>query len=625
MFENKRRSDGAVDIPDRRMHARVPLRSLAYLSLDGGNGGLILNICEGGIAVQTAGIITDIFFPKMRFRLPQSETWIEAAGKLAWQGPSRKEAGIRFVALTEDTREQIKSWIDSVALDADFPSELDQSRTLPESEEPTQEPQGSFNSDPLAEFDSMFPSESSLPPATRRSKRELVPAPAAPELNGTPEAASVSPTNPRQESTDASPQPALTAAADRAEEPPPPPGGSPRTAPSVEGTSFYEEILAAQPESASLHDSGAVRLSESAPAPKLESVAVAPGAREIPFTAFGYRPAAFEEPAGKEWIVVVAALAALLILGVVVSVGPAKLTALLFHRAPTPASTEAAVPGPPPPYGATNKSTPKPPPKIHPNTAAQSREADSGAETGTEPEKAPQDAITSEVDTETVRGQAPDSSETPAPPGTAQGQPSEAKATGDQTYETPEEKEEKVRQFQIEHSATIPVIPPPVSQTPSSSQPQVVTPNPPNLVPGSPRTERTPSASGTVGSSIPHTPAPAGTVAISSHFQSVPGSELQSTESLQIGQLISFREPSYPIEAVREHVEGTVTLRVDVSQVGTVERVRFIGGPPLLAAAAINSVRTWRYRQTILNGRAVESVEDVAMTFRLGNTAASPR
>ena len=358
MFENKRRSDGAVDIPDRRMHARVPLRSLAYLSLDGGNGGLILNICEGGIAVQTAGIITDIFFPKMRFRLPQSETWIEAAGKLAWQGPSRKEAGIRFVALTEDTRERIKSWIDSVALDADFPSELDQSRTLPESEEPTQEPQGSFNSDPLAEFDSMFPSESSLPPATRRSKRELVPAPAAPELNGTPEAASVSPTNPRQESTDASPQPALTAAADRAEEPPPPPGGSPRTAPSVEGTSFYEEILAAQPESASLHDSGAVRLSESALAPKLESVAVAPGAREIPFTAFGYQPAAFEEPAGKEWIVVVAALAALLILGVVVSVGPAKLTALLFHRAPTPASTEAAVPGPPPPYGATDKSTP---------------------------------------------------------------------------------------------------------------------------------------------------------------------------------------------------------------------------------------------------------------------------
>ncbi len=623
MFENKRRSDGAVDIPDRRMHARVPLRSLAYLSLDGGNGGLILNICEGGIAVQTAGIITDIFFPKMRFRLPQSETWIEAAGKLAWQGPSRKEAGIRFVALTEDTRERIKSWIDSVALDADFPSELDQSRTLPESEEPTQEPQGSFNSDSLAEFDSMFPSESSLPPATRRSKRELVPAPAAPELNGTPEAASVSPTNPRQESTDASPQPALTAAADRAEEPPPPPGGSPRTAPSVEGTSFYEEILAAQPESASLHDSGAVRISGTALAAKLKSIA--PGAGGIPFTGFGYQPPAFEEPAGKEWIVVVAALAALLILGVVVSVGPAKLTALLFHRAPTPASTEAAVPGPPPPYGATDKNSAKPRPKFHSNAAAQSPEADSGAAAATVPEKAPQEGLTSEIDTETVRGQTPDPSRTLAPPESSEAQSSETKPIGDQPYETPQEKEEKVRQFQLDHSGTSSAMPPPVTQTPSSSPPQVATPNPENPAAVSARTERPSGTPGPVASFSHLAPAPSGTVAISSHFQSLPSAQLHSTDSLQIGQLISFREPSYPIEAVRERVEGTVTLRVDVSQVGTVESVRLLSGPPLLAAAAVNSVRTWRYRQTSLNGRAVESIEDVAITFRLGNTAASPR
>jgi protein TonB len=625
MFENKRRSDGAVDIPDRRTHARVPVRSLAYLALDGGNGGVVLNVCEGGIAVQTAGIITAIFSPKMRFRLPQSETWIEAAGKLAWQGPSRKEAGIRFVALTEDTRERIKSWIDSVALETDFPSEMDPSRAMPESEQQSQGPQGFFKNDPLAEFDSMFPSETSLPP-TRRPKRD--PAPAAPGLDSSAEAAPTPPTSPPQDwaAVSPSPQPAPAApadrVADRAEEPPLRPEDSPRTAPSVAGTSFYEEMLAAQPESASHHDSGAARLSESAPAPKLESVAVAPGAREIPFTAFGYQPAAFEEPAGKEWIVVVAALAALLILGVVVSVGPAKLTALLFHRAPTPASTEAAVPGPPPPYGATDKNSAKPRPKFHSNAAAQSPEADSGAAAGTVTEKAPQEGLTSELDTETVRAQAPNSSETPAFPGSSETQSSETKPIGDQPYETPEEKEEKVRQFQLDHSGTTPVMPPPVIQTPSSSPPQVATPNP---VPVSPRTERPSGTSGPVASFSPLAPAPSGTVAISSHFQSLPSVQLQSRDSLQIGQLIFFREPSYPIEAVRERVEGTVTLRVDVSQVGTVESVRLISGPPLLTAAAVNSVRTWRYRQTILNGRAVESIEDVAITFQLGNNAASPR
>jgi len=380
----------------------------------------------------------------------------------------------------------------------------------------------------------------------------------------------------------------------------------------VAQTSFYEEILATHPESASLHGSGMARVSGTAPAPKLESVAPSTGG--IPFTGFGYQPVAFEEPTGEGWIVVVAALAALLILGAVVSVGPAKLNALLFHRAsatPAPASTEAAVPGPPRPYGATDENTANPPRTTRSNPAHQPPKVPSASDAV--PESNTEDAAISRVDTQTVRGQAEDSSGTPQ--AAAEAQPGE----------TPEEKEEKVRRFQLEHSATIPVMPPPVSQMPSSSQPQVVKPNPANPVPVSPRTERTSGASGPAGSSMPHTPAPTGTVAISSHFQSVPGSELQSTDSLQIGQLIAFREPNYPIEAVRERVEGTVTLRIGVNQVGTVESVRFISGPPLLAAAAINSVRTWRYRQTMLNGRAVESVEDVAMTFRLGNTAASPR
>ena len=50
-----------------------------------------------------------------------------------------------------------------------------------------------------------------------------------------------------------------------------------------------------------------------------------------------------------------------------------------------------------------------------------------------------------------------------------------------------------------------------------------------------------------------------------------------------------------------------------------------MSGPPILAPAAINAVRQWRYGQTIWNNRSVESVYDVTVLFRLGNTAASPR
>jgi protein TonB len=72
-------------------------------------------------------------------------------------------------------------------------------------------------------------------------------------------------------------------------------------------------------------------------------------------------------------------------------------------------------------------------------------------------------------------------------------------------------------------------------------------------------------------------------------------------------------------------VEGTVTLSVLVDPAGTVESVKLISGPPMLVFAAINSVWQWRYNRTTLNGRAVESVEEVTVAFRLGNSASSPR
>jgi protein TonB len=114
-------------------------------------------------------------------------------------------------------------------------------------------------------------------------------------------------------------------------------------------------------------------------------------------------------------------------------------------------------------------------------------------------------------------------------------------------------------------------------------------------------------------------------VAISSHFQSVWGEDWRPGDSLQIGQLASFSQPNYPTEATRARVEGIVMLHVLVNPMGTVESVRLLNGPPLLVPAAINAVRRWRYRQTVFNGRAVGSLEDVTVAFRLGNRAASPR
>ena len=65
-------------------------------------------------------------------------------------------------------------------------------------------------------------------------------------------------------------------------------------------------------------------------------------------------------------------------------------------------------------------------------------------------------------------------------------------------------------------------------------------------------------------------------------------------------------------------------LRAAIDQVGAVQSVQLVSGPTLLFSAAYNAVRQWHYGETTLNGHsAIESVEEITVVFRLGNTAAS--
>jgi len=98
---------------DRRVHVRRSVPSLAYVDLGENNGGVILNIGEGGLAVTSVSPLYADVPARMRFQLPGSADWLEASGEIARISESKKEAGLRFVGLSEDTREQIKGWISS--------------------------------------------------------------------------------------------------------------------------------------------------------------------------------------------------------------------------------------------------------------------------------------------------------------------------------------------------------------------------------------------------------------------------------------------------------------------------------------------------------------------------------
>ena len=54
-------------------------------------------------------------------------------------------------------------------------------------------------------------------------------------------------------------------------------------------------------------------------------------------------------------------------------------------------------------------------------------------------------------------------------------------------------------------------------------------------------------------------------------------------------------QPVYPPEARRMHVEGNVVIDAMVTASGQVDELKLVSGDPLLAPAAMEAVRQWRY------------------------------
>jgi protein TonB len=75
--------------------------------------------------------------------------------------------------------------------------------------------------------------------------------------------------------------------------------------------------------------------------------------------------------------------------------------------------------------------------------------------------------------------------------------------------------------------------------------------------------------------------------------------------------------PKYPPEAGRERIEGIVVLMAVIGKDGAVRDVRVESGLPVLAQAAIEAVRQWRYRPYILNGEPVEIDSQITINFNL--------
>lgn len=89
------------------------------------------------------------------------------------------------------------------------------------------------------------------------------------------------------------------------------------------------------------------------------------------------------------------------------------------------------------------------------------------------------------------------------------------------------------------------------------------------------------------------------------------------SQGVSEGLLIHRVTPVYPKPAIAMRVEGDVLLQATIGASGEVESLRVAAGHPLLAPAALEAVRDWRYRPYMLNNEPVPVETQIVVKFRL--------
>jgi protein TonB len=83
------------------------------------------------------------------------------------------------------------------------------------------------------------------------------------------------------------------------------------------------------------------------------------------------------------------------------------------------------------------------------------------------------------------------------------------------------------------------------------------------------------------------------------------------------GSLIHKVDPIYPQEARTQKLAGTVILDATIGKDGSVDRMKVIDGPTVLAEAATAALRQWRYSPSTLNGNPIEVEKRITVIFKL--------
>jgi len=86
------------------------------------------------------------------------------------------------------------------------------------------------------------------------------------------------------------------------------------------------------------------------------------------------------------------------------------------------------------------------------------------------------------------------------------------------------------------------------------------------------------------------------------------------------GYLVKKVHPVYPLMSKTASEQGVVTIAAVIGTDGRIHELEVLASPfPLLAVSAVDAVKKWKYKPSLLNGEAVEVETIVNVAFSLGN------
>ena len=98
-------------VQDRRQYQRLVPDSPLSVSLGESKSGLLFDLCEAGLAVDSLAPESQDELISIAFNLPEGGARIQSRAKIAWTSESRHRIGVRFVDLAEISRQQLREWV----------------------------------------------------------------------------------------------------------------------------------------------------------------------------------------------------------------------------------------------------------------------------------------------------------------------------------------------------------------------------------------------------------------------------------------------------------------------------------------------------------------------------------